>query len=424
MENEAMHMTSEILVMFVSLAITGMIFSRISEFMKIPDVVLYLLAGIIVGPMVLDLVSVVDFPVGNQLIITYGSAFILYEGGREIKLKVLNDVKTTVSLLATVGLVISSAVTGLAAVYIFDLPLMFGLLLGAVVASTDPATLVPVFKQINIKQRVKQTVISESAFNDAIGAILVIALVTIINSGEFDLAASVSRLAIMIVMGIVVGAGVGIIFSGLISNKKYGIFHDFAPIFSLVTVATAFVFAEVAGGSGYMATFVTGLICGNKKVFKLWVPEHDFVSQLHFRESIALLMRMSIFILLGTQVDFVSLAEYWHLSLIFVLVLMFVARPLSVLVCTLPDRKVKWTKKELYFIMWVRETGVIPAALSSIIVALEMPYSDIISSSVFMTILITLLVQASTTKLFAAKLGLLEENRQLSPSKKLEALLN
>lgn len=91
-----------------------------------------------------------------------------------------------------------------------------------------------------------------------------------------------------------------------------------------------------------------------------------------------------------------------------VFVLMFVARPISVLVCILPDRKVKWQFNEIIFFMWVRETGVIPAALSGMITSANIAHSDVVSSVVFMTILITLGVQASTTKLLARKLDLLE----------------
>ena len=122
MQTQAMIMTSEILVMFVILVITAMLFARISEVIKVPDVVLYLLAGIIIGPSVLNLVSIDHYPLGNQLILTFGSAFILYEGGREVKLRVLNDIKTSVSLLSTLGVVISAAVVGFAAIYIFKIP--------------------------------------------------------------------------------------------------------------------------------------------------------------------------------------------------------------------------------------------------------------------------------------------------------------
>ena len=120
---------------------------------------------------------------------------------------------------------------------------------------------------------------------------------------------------------------------------------------------------------------------------------------------------MAIFIVLGTHVDLAALGQYWLPSLLVVLVLMFVARPLVVLICTLFDREAKWEFKDKLFMMWVRETGVIPAALSGIIVSMQIQGYEIISSVVFMTILITLIVQASTTKLLAKKLDLLEEEK-------------
>jgi NhaP-type Na+/H+ or K+/H+ antiporter len=119
---------------------------------------------------------------------------------------------------------------------------------------------------------------------------------------------------------------------------------------------------------------------------------------------------MSIFILLGTQVNLDILSQYWLQSIVVTLVFMFIARPLSVLVCTIPDRRAKWDKKQILFMMWVRETGVIPAALSGIIVAMKIPGYEIVSSVVFMAILITIIVQGSTTKWVANKLGLLEDN--------------
>ena len=96
--------------------------------------------------------------------------------------------------------------------------------------------------------------------------------------------------------------------------------------------------------------------------------------------------------------------------MIVVLVLMFIARPIVVLVCTAFDKKAAWTKNEKLFMMWVRETGVIPAALSGIIVSTKVPGYEVISSAVFMTIIITLLVQASTTKIVAKKLNVLEDD--------------
>ena len=142
-----------------------------------------------------------------------------------------------------------------------------------------------------------------------------------------------------------------------------------------------------------MSGFVSGLVAGNKKKFGLWVPDENYVAGLHVRENIATLARMSIFIILGTHLDLNSLLKYGLKSVIIVLVLMFVARPIVVLVCTLFDR----------------DTGVIPAALSGIIVSTKVPGYEVISSVVFMTIIITLLVQASTTKIVAQKLDVLED---------------
>jgi NhaP-type Na+/H+ or K+/H+ antiporter len=103
---------------------------------------------------------------------------------------------------------------------------------------------------------------------------------------------------------------------------------------------------------------------------------------------------------------------------------MFIARPISVILCVTPDREAKWSWNEMIFMMWVRETGVIPAALSGIIVSMKLPNADIVSSVVFMTILITLIIQASTTKLVASKLGLLEENIEDKAMSKNVALSN
>ncbi|MEG1131938.1 MAG: cation:proton antiporter [Romboutsia sp.] len=404
--------TNNLLLIFAAIAITGIVLGKLSEIIKVPDVILYLIAGIIIGPSLLNFISIDSFPIENNLILTFGSAFILYEGGREINLKILNKVKISVGLLATIGVVISTVVVGVISSKIFALPILTALLLGAVIASTDPAALIPVFKQVTIKDQIKQTVVSESAFNDAVGAILVSTILGIITSGELSITKSAEELIISTVVGISVGVATGYLFSVLISDKKLGIFHSYAPIMSILKVALAYEIAVKLHGSGYMAVFIAGLIAGNKKIFGLWVPEYDFNSEHCFRESVGSLCRMAIFVVLGTQVDLVSLSKYWLPSLMVVLVLMFIARPLVVLICTAFDKNANWTFKEKLFMMWVRETGVIPAALSGIIVSMKLPNYEIISSVVFMTILVTLIVQASNTKLVAKKLGVLEDNHQ------------
>lgn len=406
--------TNNLILIFAIIGVTGIVLGRLSEILRIPDVILYLIAGIVIGPAVLNIVNIQSFPVENNLILTFGSAYILFEGGKEINLRVLNKVKISVGMLSTVGVIVSAVVVGVVSEKVFGLPIMTALLLGAVIASTDPAALIPVFKQVTIKDKIKQTVVSESAFNDAVGAILVSTLLGVVTSGQFSAMESVKELLIAAGVGIGVGVIIGYLLTVFMSDKKIGVFHSYAPIISILKVALAYEISVALGGSGYMAVFIAGLISGNRKLFGLWIPEYDFQSIQHFSESVGTMCRMSIFVILGTQVDLASLAKYWAPALLIVLVLMFVARPLVVLICTAFDKSAKWSFKDRLFMMWVRETGVIPAALSGIIVSMKVPGYEIISSVVFMTILVTLIVQASTTKMVAKKLGVLEESEKLS----------
>ena len=126
-------------------------------------------------------------------------------------------------------------------------------------------------------------------------------------------------------------------------------------------------------------------------------------------ETVGTICRMCIFIILGSQVQLDVLFKYLGPSLICVLGFIFIVRPICVLACTLVDRKAKWNKNQILFMMWVRETGVIPAALCGIIGAMKIPGYEVISSIVFMTILVTLIIQGSTTKYLASKLELLEK---------------
>lgn len=405
--------TNKLILIFAIIGVIGIVLGRLSEILKIPDVILYLIAGILVGPAVLNIIDMNSFSVANNYILTFGSAYILFEGGKEINLRVLNKVKISVGMLATVGVIVSTIVVGVISKNVFNLPIMTALLLGSVIASTDPAALIPVFRQVNIKDKIKQTVVSESAFNDAVAAILVSTLLGVVTSGEFSAMESIKELLIAAGVGIGVGVIVGYLLTVFMSDKKIGVFHSYAPIISILKVGIAYEISVHLGGSGYMAVFIAGLISGNRKLFGLWIPEYDFQSIHHFAESVSTMFRMSIFVLLGTKVDLQALAKYWAPALLIALVLMFIARPLVILICTLFDKNANWSFKDKLFMMWVRETGVIPAALSGIIVSMKVPGYEIISSVVFMTILITLIVQASTTKIVAKKLGVLEEEKEV-----------
>ena len=118
----------------------------------------------------------------------------------------------------------------------------------------------------------------------------------------------------------------------------------------------------------------------------------------------SLIMRILIFILLGSQVDFSLLNKYFWPALSVVLIFMFIARPMTVFLCALPNRKANWKLKELILMCWTRETGVIPGALASMLVGLNAPHADIIAAVTFMAIIITFTVQTLTTGWLVKKL--------------------
>jgi cell volume regulation protein A len=396
--------------MFGTILAIGTFSGLMARLARVPDVVVFLFFGMLIGPGVLGLVDIKADSTINQLIMIFGSSFILFDGGASVRLKVLKEVWITIVVIATVGVLITAAITGLAAHYFLGLAPIVALLLGTVIASTDPATLVPVFKQIHIKDRVAQTVVSESAFNDAMGAILTFTVLSIaLGVGEFSVGDALIDLLKQSLLGIIIGGSLGYLAAFFISHEKFNFLAEFAPVVALMAVIGAYMGADGLHASGFMAVFVFGIVLGNQDSlgFKLTERESDELED--FVLTTALIMRMFIFILLGAQVDFGLMNLYLVGGIAVVIVFMLVARPVTVFLCALPDRRAKWSFKEMLFMCWTRETGVIPGALAGMLVGMKAPGAQIIASVTFIAILMTILIQATTTKWLAKKLGLMRE---------------
>ncbi len=411
MESSAsLELAKHTLLVFGIILGIGTFSGMLARLIKVPDVVIFLLVGMLIGPSMLGYVDIKADSTINQLILIFGSSYILFDGGASIKLKVLKEVWITLVVIATVGVLITAFITGVAAYYLLGLPFIVALLLGTVVASTDPATLVPVFKQVKIKERVAQTVMSESAFNDAMGAILTFVVLGIaMGSGEFSMGAALSDLLKQSVFGIVIGGVLGYSAAVLIAHEKFNFLAEFAPVVTLMAVVGAYMGADGLHASGFMAVFVFGIMLGNVESLGFKRSEDENHQLEDYVLTTALIMRMFIFILLGTQVDFALMNQYLWAGIGVVVVFMLVARPVTVFLCALPDRRAKWSLKEMLFMCWTRETGVIPGALAGMLVGMKAPGAQIIASVTFIAILMTILIQATTTKWLARKLDLLVE---------------
>ncbi|HNI74151.1 MAG TPA: sodium:proton antiporter, partial [Accumulibacter sp.] len=309
--NAAIETAKHVLIVFGAVLAFGMLAALLARKLKMPDVAVLLLIGIAVGPAMAGFVDIKADSALNQVILIFGSCYILFDGGASLRLKVLKEVWITIVVISTIGVLITATITGLAAYYILQVPLIVALLLGASLASTDPATLVPIFKQVPIKDRVAQTVMSESAFNDAMGAIVTFTVLGVaMGSGSFSLGHSTFELCKQAGLGILVGGVLGYAAAFLIGHDKYDFLVEYAPLVTLMAVIGAYMEADNLSASGFMAVFVFGIIIGNKDAFGFKMDEAEQGRLEEFITTTALIMRMFIFILLGAQVDFALMNKY------------------------------------------------------------------------------------------------------------------
>jgi len=389
----------------------GTLAAFVAQKISVPDVAVFLLAGIALGPHALGLVDIKASSALSQIIVLFGASYILFDGGAALRLEVLKLVWITIVVIATAGVVITAVITGLAAHYILGLPLVVALLLGTVLASTDPATLIPIFRQIRIRDRVAQTVMSESAFNDAMGAILTFSVLAVATgSGTFSLGHAVMDLIGQSLFGILAGLVFGFLAALLIAHERWAFLAEYAPVVTLIAVIGAYFGASGLHASGFMAVFVFGIVLGNKEAFSFRMEPGEGQKLDEFVLTTSFIMRIFIFILLGAQVDFGLMQQHWLGGAAVVAVLMLLARPVTVFACALPDRRARWEWRELLFMCWTRETGVIPAALAGLLLGMNAPDAQLIASVTFVAILMTILIQAPTTRWLAGRLGLLEND--------------
>jgi len=209
-------------------------------------------------------------------------------------------------------------------------------------------------------------------------------------------------------IGIVAGLVLGYLAALFIAHERWAFLMEYAPVVTLMALIGAYFAADGLQASGFMAVFVFGIVIGNKESFGFKMGEGEQQQLDQYVTTTAFIMRLFIFLLLGSQVDFALMNQYLLGGVIVTIIFMLLARPVTVLLCALPDRRARWTFGEILFMCWTRETGVIPAALAGLLVGMNAPAARVIASVTFIAILMTILIQAPTTRWLGAKLGLLE----------------
>jgi potassium/hydrogen antiporter len=388
----------------------GLVAEVVADVLRLPRMVVLLAAGILLGPEVFEWVDAPLAALGPQLLFSLGVSLILFYGGLGLSLQILSRVGIALGLLAVPGVVITALVVGAAAALAFGIPFEQGFLIGAVVAPTDPAILIPLFERLRVRPKVVQTVVAESALNDPTGAVLALTVAAFIIEDGGSLAGVTGEFLGDLGLSLALGIVLGLLLTLLVSERRFGFCRESPALVVALAVAAGYVSIDSAGGSGYLGAFVAGVIAGNSERFGLRMPrpareEIDQVSE--FATDLVVLF---VFLILGANLPLGTMADHALPALGVLAVLLFLARPLAVLACVLPDRRGGWTREEMTFIAWTRETGVVPASVAGLLLAQGVPAEDELITVVAFAVIVTLALQATTKGWLARRLGLLEED--------------
>lgn len=387
----------------------GLVALPLAAALRVPFMLLLVGAGSLLGPSVLDVITIRLDSNGVGVLLTLGVSMILFHGGMHLSLAVLQQVKFGLGMLVVPGVVVTTLVCGLAAAWFFGVPLQMGLLIGAAIAPTDPAILIPLFERMGLSAKLRQTIVAESALNDPTGAVVALTLLGVVAGGDSLDAGPVIDFVHEIVVSVAIGVGAGVLLALVISHSKWGLWRESSGIAVLAIVALTFFAVQQAGAeSGYLGPFIAGLIVGNMDRLKLGMHSEHEREMRTLVQGLADILVIFVFVILGANLPWAAIGDNWLPALGVVLVLIFVARPIVIAICLLPDRRGKWVRPEMIFMMWTRETGVVPAALAGIVAARGIENADLVLVTVAMAILVTLALQASTKGWLARRLNLID----------------
>lgn len=322
---------------------------------------------------------------------------IIFDGGMRTNRERFRVALGPALTLATLGVAMTCALTAVGVVLLFDLPWPTAFLIGAILSSTDAAAVFGIFqsKNLKIKQRVASTLEIESGTNDPMAIILTMAITGIIASSEtFSLVTISLDIIKQVILGFIGGWLGGRLFIWL--TQKITVQFSFFPLLALATAVVMYAVTAGVGGSGYLAVYLMGYKIGNSRL-----PQLPHILQV--QDGMAWLSQIMMFLILGLLVTPSHLIEHWHLSLGVAVLMIFISRPISVIVGLLPFN-FPW--REQVFISWVGLRGAVPIILALYPWLTGVPNPELYFDVAFVVVMVSLIVQGWTIAPMARWLGL------------------
>lgn len=382
-----------------ALLVAGVIAARLARRLSVPSLLLFLAIGMVIGSDVTGWVDFSDYGAAKTFG-TIGLAVILFDGGLRTGWTEVRSVLGISVSLAIVGTVVTAAVIGVVAAPMFGLSTEGGMLLGAVLAATDGAAVFALLRGSRLKHSVERTLEGESGFNDPVAVLLVLLLIEAV--GHHGLSAPEIALKVLEEVGLGIACGVGAaIFARWGLKQLHFESTGLYPVATLGMAAIAFGGSDVLGGSGFLSIYLFGLLLGGGTI-----PAGRTV--LTFHDGLAWLAQVALFLALGLLVSPSHFGSVALKGLVLALTLMFIARPIATAVATLPFR-LPW--REVTLIGWAGLRGAVPVVLATFVVVGGVPKSQEIFDVVFFVVVISTLVQGTTVRPLASRLGLMKEDR-------------
>jgi potassium/hydrogen antiporter len=374
------------------LLILSVVASKVTDRFGIPALLIFLGLGMLAGS---DGIGGIQFddPGFAQSVGVISLSLILFSGGLDTEIESIRPILRRGILLSTVGVLLTTVVLALFAQVILGFPLLEGLLLGAIVSSTDAAAVFSILssKGASLKGRLKPLLELESGSNDPMAVFLTISMIVMVQSPELAFS---SQFLINFIQQMVLGAALGILLGWatflLVNQLRLG--HEgLYPVLTLGMALFTYALTNWVGGSGFLAVYLAAII----------FSRHDFIhkrSIIRFHDGLAWLVQIVMFLTLGLLVFPSRLIEVIIPGLLLALALMFIARPAGVFVSLLGS-SFSWRKRTL--VAWVGLRGAAPIVLATFPLLAGVPQADLIFHVIFFVVLTSVLLQGTSIPLVA-----------------------